>query len=46
MERDPVNSAGVTEYRSTSIFLSCNRIDDARSFSDYVLEKAHIGLFK
>jgi len=45
-ERDPLNSAGVTKYRSTSIFLSSTRIDCLRSFSDYVVEKAHIGLFK
>jgi len=45
-ERDPLNSAGVTEYWSSNIFLSCTRIDDLSSFSDYVLEKAHIALFK
>lgn len=41
MERGPLNSAGVTEYRSTSIFLSCTRIDDLRSFSDCVGESTH-----
>jgi len=46
MEHGPLNSAGLTEYRSTSIFLLRTRIDDLRSFSDYVLEKALIVLFK
>jgi hypothetical protein len=32
-DRDPLNSTGVTEHRSTRIFLSCTRIDDVRSFS-------------
>jgi hypothetical protein len=46
MERGALNSVGVTEYWTTCIFLSRTRIDDLRSFSDYVLEKANIGLFK